>query len=101
MFIDHYGIIFMHNNFYLRLIGRISFPIFSFLIAYNYLYRTSNKFYYFKRLLIFSFISQLAYYYTFETYRLNIFFTYITSILIYEILNNINTNLKEKKKLFI
>jgi len=58
MVIDHIGLVLLDNNEILRAIGRIAFPLFSYILIHNYIYYTSNKKNYIKRLLIFGVISQ-------------------------------------------
>jgi hypothetical protein len=90
MLIDHTGAVFFPQHFYLRLIGRLSFPIFAFLIATGYSFTHDLK-NYMLRLLIFGCISQAPFYYAFNEVSseigLNIFFTLflgLFSIYIYE-----------------
>lgn len=82
MTIDHIGGIFF--NGYVEpnaatILGRLVFPIFAFLAAYNYLYNTSDKKKYIFRLLTFAFISQVPYMLAFggihERFNLNVLFT--------------------------
>lgn len=77
MLIDHVGAVLYPQYFYLRLIGRLAFPIFAFLIARGYTY-THNLKKYMLRLILFAFISQAPFYYAFKDVSnigLNIFFT--------------------------
>jgi hypothetical protein len=60
MVIDHVGIIFFPHITLLRLIGRLSFPLFAWLIA-NGAQQTKNINKYLLRLFIFALISQLPY----------------------------------------
>ena len=60
MLVDHIGLLFFPEDPFFRIIGRIAFPIFAFLIAEGY-GRTSNIRNYLFRLLGFAVISQLAY----------------------------------------
>ncbi len=79
MVIDHIGFLFFPEHIIFRIIGRISFPIFAFLIAEGYI-KTSNRKKYLKRLSVFAVISQIPYMY-FEllagrqAFVFNIFFT--------------------------
>ncbi|HRH26014.1 MAG TPA: TraX family protein [Candidatus Paceibacterota bacterium] len=88
MAIDHSGKILFHNNIYMQIIGRISFPIFAWLIAHGYRHtRNSNK--YFWRLVAFAFISQIPYELAFRELivtqgwplGLNVFFTLAAGLL--------------------
>lgn len=94
MLIDHTGAVLFPQHFYLRLIGRLAFPIFAFLIARGYSYTHDLK-NYMLRLLIFAFISQPPFYYAFKDVSsdigLNIFFTLflgLCAVYIYENLKN-------------
>lgn len=99
MLIDHIGIAFFINSPYyfpLRLIGRLSFPLFAFLIA-NGAYYTKNINRYLLRLFGFALISQIPYLLFHQQYnpsffRLNIFFTLFLGLLIITIL----VRIKEK-----
>ena len=87
MLIDHIGAIIGYATFsswqipwlydVLRVIGRLSFPIFAFFIAEGWHY-TKNRKKYFLLLLIFAIISQPIYYFALNTsvFALNILFTF-------------------------
>lgn len=98
MFIDHfYKLTIPHYSYSPLLfeIGRISFPLFAFILVYNYLYNTSSKIKYLKRLLLFSFISQPIFSFVFQTYTLNIFVVLFLGLLcIYLIEKGIELNKK-------
>ena len=64
-----------------RIIGRISFPIFAFLLVEGFKH-TSNKLKYFLRLILFSIITQPIYDYAFNNHELNILFTFSLSFLL-------------------
>jgi hypothetical protein len=77
MTVDHVGAIFYPSYEVLRIIGRISFPLFSFLIALG-MESTHNVKNYFIRLFIFALISQIPFSLALGTgilEHLNIFFT--------------------------
>lgn len=79
MFIDHIGLFFFPDQFWLRAIGRISFPLFAWLIS-NGAFHTKNINKYWIRLTLFAFISQIPYMLASKfidpyTISLNIFFT--------------------------
>lgn len=83
MLIDHIGYLFFPTQMIWRIIGRLSFPIFAFLIARGYRY-TSSKVNYAGRLFIFGLISQIPYIY-FVPGKLNIMFTLFIGLVIIEI----------------
>lgn len=60
MLIDHVGYLFFPEHIIFRIIGRIAFPIFAFLIAEGFL-RTKDSQEYLKRILLFAVISQVPF----------------------------------------
>lgn len=95
MVVDHIGIVFFSEFLFLRIAGRLSFPIFAFLIAEGYTHtRNINK--YLQRLLIFFIISEPIYLYVFKPYyfeALNIFaylFLGLLAIYTYDRISNKN-----------
>lgn len=91
MLIDHIGAIFFPGVEWLRMIGRLAFPIFAYFISEGYI-KTSNIKKYMLRLLIFAFISQIPFYLVFKNkFYLNIFFTLLMglcSLYLYDQTNN-------------
>lgn len=83
MLIDHIGYLFFPSQIWLRIIGRLSFPIFAFLISRGYRY-TSDKRKYAVRLFIFGIISQIPYHF-FVPGKMNIMFTLFTGLIIIEV----------------
>lgn len=81
MTIDHIGAIMYPNIDIFRIIGRISFPIFAFLLVEGFKH-TSNKLKYFLRLILFAIITQSIYDYAFNNHELNILFTFSLSFLL-------------------
>lgn len=61
MLVDHVGLILLDDNELMRFIGRFALVGFSFVLAYNYKYHTSDKQAYKKRLFIWALISQVPY----------------------------------------
>jgi hypothetical protein len=90
MVIDHVGAILLPQVWWLRLIGRISFPIFSYLLVIGF-DRTSNKTSYAVRLAGFALVSQYFYQLALNTSTsLNIFATLLISFLLLWILTTKN-----------
>ena len=85
MTIDHIGVIFFPGMLWLRLIGRIAFPIYAFLIAQGYRH-TSNKSKYALRLLLLALVSEIPFDYTFggglSFSHQNVFFTLLLGLLV-------------------
>ncbi len=80
MFMDHLGAIIFINNDYLRIIGRLSFPIFAFMIVEGYFHSKDIK-KYFIRLGLFAIVPQIPYTIAFGPGTLNIFFTLFIGLL--------------------
>jgi len=84
MLCDHAGYIIFDNFPFMNYIGRLSFPIFAYLITEGYIH-TSNLKKYFIRLLIFGIISQIPYMLFISTissdFSLNILFTLTLGLL--------------------
>ena len=60
MLLDHVGAIFLPGQLWLRIIGRMAFPIFAYLLVEGFVY-TSNVKKYMVRLGVFALISEIAY----------------------------------------
>ena len=81
MLIDHSGYLIFNGFSFMNYIGRLSFPIFAFLITEGYIH-TSNLKKYFSRLLIFAIISQIPFMLLFPgDFTLNILFTLALGLL--------------------
>ena len=81
MLIDHIGFLFYKDQEIFRIIGRIAFPIYCYLLVVGYR-RTRNVKRYMVRLLLIAVISQLPYSLLFLTYELNVVFTLLTGLLV-------------------
>ena len=81
MTIDHIGAIIYNDIDIFRIIGRISFPLFAFLLVEGFK-NSSNRLKYFLRLIIFAFITQPIYDYAFKSNTLNILFTFSLGFLL-------------------
>lgn len=86
MLIDHIGALFFPDFIWLRIIGRLSFPLFAYLLAIGFTH-TSNVYKYLGRLLVFALITQPIFYLAFPNNSLNIFVTLflgLVAIFLYE-----------------
>ncbi len=81
MLIDHIGVILFPNVEILRIIGRLSFPIFAFMIAEGCHY-TKNKARYFLTIFILGALCQIVYYLFDRQLEMSILITFSLSILI-------------------
>lgn len=95
MIIDHYGAIFHDNIILYRIIGRIAFPIYCFLLIEGY-FHTSDVKRYAKRLLIFALISEIPFDFAFwgDIYwgHQNIFFTLFIGLVAVHMINHDETS---------
>ncbi len=96
MVIDHSGRLLLNNNFMMLSLGRIAFPLFAFILVYNYIYNTKNKVKYISRLLILGIISQPFFMYAFNTKILNVLFTLSFGLVFLYIIEFIIKNSKNK-----
>ena len=80
MVIDHVGLVFFPTVIAFRIVGRLAFPIFAFMISEGARY-TKNRLAYFLRMLIFGILFNAVYYYFTRDTLLSIFFTFSISIL--------------------
>ena len=85
MFLDHVGMLFFPEGLILRIVGRLSFPLFAFLIAEGF-EKTSDVKRYLGRLVTFAVVSQIPYSIFLQASglspaRLNIFFTLAAGLL--------------------
>lgn len=90
MTVDHVGFILCNDHVVLRIIGRLSFPIFCYLIILG-MESTRNVKNYFTRLFIFALVSQVPYYLAFGLKpfeQLNIFFTLSSGVLFLHFFKN-------------
>ncbi|MFA5827972.1 MAG: TraX family protein [Candidatus Shapirobacteria bacterium] len=85
MVIDHVSLFFYPDNLALKIVGRLSFPLFAFMVAIGARH-TQNISKYFLRMLIFALISQTPYHLTHrlinpEFSKLNVLFTFSLALL--------------------
>lgn len=81
MTLDHVGLLLLHNYQPFRIVGRIAFPLFAYMIAEGCRY-TKNKRNYFLRIFGLGLLCQLAYYITERSTYQGILMTFSVSILI-------------------
>lgn len=81
MLLDHLGAIFFPDVYILRILGRLSFPLFAWGITNGYRKTRSFKIYAI-RLLSLAAISQIPYYILFRNTNLNICFTLLTGLML-------------------
>jgi hypothetical protein len=93
MLIDHLGVTFFPDVPFLRMIGRIAFPLYCFFIVLG-LTRTRNQKRYLQRLLFIAIISQIPYNLVFPTLRLNVVFGLLAGALLIYIYEKYNRKLK-------
>lgn len=103
MIIDHIGCYLLDNNIVFRTIGRLAFPIFAFFIAEGMKY-TRNRKKYVLLLFIFACVSQIPYQLLHESFKFNILFTFLISIILiilFEKLLNKNKNINPIKSILL
>ena len=93
MVIDHIGLFFFPQFYGMRIVGRLSFPIFSWLIATGALH-TKNIWHYTTRLFGLAVVSQIPYYFAYQKlgqpFKLNVVFSLALSILVIALLKRLN-----------
>lgn len=95
MLIDHIGYILFPDVIALRIIGRLSFPLFAFMIAEGCRY-TKNKVRYFSFIFILAVLFQIVYYIVSKSLYLNVFITFSLSILVIFALQTFKAQLQNK-----
>lgn len=80
MLIDHVGYTFFPDEEIWRIIGRVAFPLYAFLMAFG-IERTKNKKRYLQRLFLIACISQIPFSLLFDSFRLNAVFTLLFAAL--------------------
>lgn len=86
MLIDHIGVVFFPDQLWLRLIGRIAFPLYAYLIVIGY-HRTRSYRNYVIRLSLLAIISQPVYQWAFDTTQLNVIVTLLVGLLLLKVLD--------------
>jgi len=82
MTFDHIGILISGDNDIFRMVGRLAFPIFGFVLVYNFIYHTKNKVKYIKRIALFSLFLEPIHFLVFKNHYagMNIFFIYMLAL---------------------
>lgn len=96
MFIDHLGFLVFPNIQILRIIGRLSYPIFAFMLAEGCFY-TKNRFRHFYVISLFGIVFQIVYYLVMEYIDLSIFIIFSFSILLIYLFDYAIKILNDKK----
>lgn len=99
MLIDHIGMTFFKDQFMLRIIGRLSMPLFAYCIAKGF-YKTRSFKRYFMRMSAFAFISQIPYWMmmyaadqkSFRLMHFNIGFTFLGALITLYLYKEIKEN---------
>lgn len=91
MCIDHIGMFIFPDMYFLRIIGRVSMPLFAYSIArgFHYSSQKNKTNLYIRNLFVFAVISQIPYWLLFRTlniFRLNIGFTWLLSVILLRLL---------------
>jgi hypothetical protein len=81
MVVDHIGLVFFPQIMFLRVIGRIAFPIFAVGVAEGYRYTSNYKAYLF-RILYFAVIAQIPYLILFNNGQINVLFTLALALIL-------------------
>lgn len=87
MLIDHIGAIFFPTELIWRMIGRLSFPIYLYLLVSGY-HRTRSYPKYALRLTLLAIVSQLPYQYAFDTTRFNVIASLLVCLLVLKLLDS-------------
>ncbi len=101
MTLDHIGILIYKDYDFFRMIGRLAFPIFGFVLIYNFMYHTKSKVKYIKRLVLFSVLFETIHFFVLKNsyVGLNIFFIYSMALYflyMFELVQDSKERSKEK-----
>lgn len=88
MLVDHIGLVFFPERSIFRIIGRLAFPIFAFMIAEGCRY-TRNKLRYFLTMSGIAAVCQVVYYAALKATDLSVFVTFSVSILLVYLLQHL------------
>ncbi len=96
MLADHAAVLLFDGCIPLRIIGRLSFPIFAYMIAEGCRY-TSNRLRYFLRLFVLGVLCNLIYFLAMKQLTLSILITFSLSILLIYLIDALRTQREEKR----
>lgn len=96
MTIDHIAYTFFPAEIWLRAIGRMAFPIFAYQTAESYFYTSSRKKFK-ERLFLFGLISQLPFSLLFDSLKLNVIFSLLFMILMFDLYEIIEKYVESKQ----
>ncbi|WP_010272632.1 TraX family protein [Paenibacillus senegalensis] len=91
MLIDHIGVVFFPENAYLRIIGRIAFPLYAYALVQGYHYTRSRPKYAW-RLFVLAILSQLPFMWAFSETSLNVIATLLLCLLVLMLIDWLNPN---------
>lgn len=97
MLVDHIGVMLYPDVLELRIIGRLSFPLFAFKIAEGCVH-TKNKIKYFSWIFLLGILCQIVFYYVEKSTDLGILITFSFSILLCYLLEYLKKTLVSKEK---
>ena len=97
MTIDHIGLLFFPTEMIFRIIGRLAFPIFAFMIAEGARY-TKHRLRYFLSVFILGVICQIVYFVTSESLYMCILITFSLSLIMLFTLKDLKIAIFKEKK---
>lgn len=105
MTFDHIGILFFKHIEMMRMFGRWAFPIFGFVLVYNFIYHSKNKEKYIKKMALAALLFEPIHFIVFRNHYpgLNIFFIYtltLSILYLYELVYE-EKKLDRKKEVFL
>lgn len=97
MTVDHAGLLLMNNFTPFRIIGRLAFPVFAYMIAEGCRY-TKNKGKYFLRVFMLGLLCQTAYYLAEQNVDQGILMTFSVSILLSYVVMRVQNKIQETRE---
>ena len=96
MLIDHAGLILFPEHEFMRVIGRLAFPIYAYCIAEGFKY-TKNRLHYFLRIFILGVLCQIVYFIVDNDRLLGILITFSLSIIVMFFTEGVRASQTDKK----